>query len=72
MRADVITSIHNEDANFLFHQEANELIRNSGGSLVLGIRRFVRTQMLIYKTFLLLLSYQLSFISLKNITNFVL
>lgn len=39
MRADIITSIHNEDASFLFHQEANELIRNSGGSLVLGIRR---------------------------------
>ena len=42
MRADIITSIHNEDASFLFHQEANELIRNSGGSLVLGIRRFVK------------------------------
>jgi len=40
MRGDIITSIHNEDANFLYHQEANELIRNSGGSLYLGIRRF--------------------------------
>lgn len=39
MRGDIITSIHNEDASFLFHQEANELIRNSGGSLVLGIKR---------------------------------
>ncbi len=40
MRGDVITSIHNEDANYLFHQEANELIRSCGGSLHLGIRRF--------------------------------
>lgn len=39
LRGDVITAIHNEDARFLQHQEANELIRNSGGSLTLGIKR---------------------------------
>jgi len=39
MRGDIITAIHNEDARFLQHQEANELIRNSGGSLTLGIKR---------------------------------
>lgn len=39
LRGDVIISIHNEDASSLFHQEANELIRTSGGSLHLGIRR---------------------------------
>lgn len=39
LRGDVITAIHNEDARFLQHQEANDLIRNSGGSLTLGIKR---------------------------------
>lgn len=39
-RGDVITSIQHRDASFLLHQEANDLIRNSGGSIQLGIRRF--------------------------------
>lgn len=39
LRGDQIFSIHNEDASNLFHNEANELIRSSGGSLRLGIRR---------------------------------
>lgn len=38
-RGDVITSIQHRDASFLLHQEANDLIRNSGGSIQLGIRR---------------------------------
>lgn len=39
MRGDIILSIHNEDATYLFHQEANDIIRTSGGSLQLGIKR---------------------------------
>lgn len=39
LRGDMITSIHNEDATFLYHQEANELIKTSGGSLQLGVKR---------------------------------
>lgn len=39
MRGDIITSIHNEDATYLFHQEANDIIRTSGGNLQLGIKR---------------------------------
>ena len=41
MRGDIILSIHNEDATYLFHQEANDIIRTSGGSLQLGIKRYI-------------------------------
>lgn len=38
-RGDIITRINNRDATHLLHNEANDLIRSSGGSLNLGIRR---------------------------------
>jgi len=51
LRGDIITSIHNEDANELFHNEANELIRTSGGSLHLGIRRNPGAEQLQFQPF---------------------
>ena len=38
-RGDVILSIQSRDAASLFHQDANDMIRNSGGSIHLAIRR---------------------------------
>lgn len=38
-RGDIITRINNRDATNLLHNEANELIRSSGGSISLGIKR---------------------------------
>ncbi len=38
-RGDIILSIHNRDTSHILHQEANDLIRNSGGSLNLAVRR---------------------------------
>jgi hypothetical protein len=38
-RGDVILNIQNRDANQLFHQEANEIIRKAGGSLQLTVKR---------------------------------
>ncbi len=38
-RGDVILAINNRDASMMFHQEADGLIRNSGGSIHLAIRR---------------------------------
>lgn len=51
LRGDIITSIHNEDANYLFHNEANELIRTSGGSLHLGIKRNPGAEFLQFQPF---------------------
>lgn len=51
LRGDIITSIHNEDASCLFHQEANELIRSSGGSLQLGIKRLPGYEQLQFQPF---------------------
>lgn len=51
LRGDIITSIYNEDASFLFHQEANDLIRSSGGSLQLGIRRTAGAENLQFQPF---------------------
>lgn len=38
-RGDVITQINNRDATYLLHNDANDLIRTSGGSINLGIKR---------------------------------
>lgn len=51
LRGDILTSIFNEDANLLFHQEANELIRAAGGSLQLGIRRLPTNENLQFQPF---------------------
>ncbi len=41
-RGDIILAIQNRDATLLLHKEADDLIRSSGGSITLTIRRFVR------------------------------
>ena len=38
-RGDYIITIHHKNTQNLTHQEANDLIRNSGGSIHLGIKR---------------------------------
>ena len=38
-RGDTILAIEHRDAALLYHNQANELIRNSGGSIHLAIRR---------------------------------
>ncbi len=40
-RGDIILAIQNRDASLLLHKEADDLIRSSGGSINLTIRRFV-------------------------------
>ena len=40
-RGDIILAIQNRDASLLLHKEADDLIRSSGGSITLTIRRFV-------------------------------
>lgn len=40
-RGDVIVLVQHRDASQLTHQEANEIIKNSGGSVSFTIRRFL-------------------------------
>jgi hypothetical protein len=39
-RGDMIVAINHRDASNMLHNDANDLIRSSGGSLNLGIKRF--------------------------------
>ncbi len=39
-RGDILLSIQNRDATHLLHHEANDIIKYSGGSMQLIIRRF--------------------------------
>lgn len=66
LRGDIITSIFNEDANTLFHQEANELIRAAGGSLQLGVRRLPSNEKLQFQPFQ---SYKTNTIDFSNLNN---
>lgn len=47
-RGDQILAIQNREASFLSHQEANDIIRGAGGSLMLSIRRFIISEYKIY------------------------
>lgn len=40
-RGDMILEIQNQDATNMTHRQAQDAIRNAGGSLVLRVRRFV-------------------------------
>ena len=41
-RGDVITAIENYDASRMIHKQAMDIIKQAGGSLSLGIRRWLR------------------------------
>ena len=40
-RGDIIVSINNRDATNMLHNDANDLIRTSGGSITLGLKRYI-------------------------------